>query len=231
VAEGVRLCEEALKAGWRPRYVFYSDHLSERGHQLLEQFRNQGLSLLHLSDSLMQQLAETETPQGILCVLPMHHLPFPKEWDFILVLDGIKDPGNAGSILRTAWAAGVQAVFFTPGTTDLFAPKVVRAGMGAHFHLPLFQAPWEEIARVIKASPGAALYLADVRGGKSLWQYDLRQPLALAIGSEAEGFSPEAKRWADGIITIPMPGQSESLNAASAAAILLFEVVRQRQIR
>lgn len=231
VAEGIRLCEEILKAGWQPRYVLYHEQLGERGQQLVEQFRALGVPLLAVAQELMKTLAGTETPQGILCVLPTYHIPFPQQWDFLLVLDGIKDPGNAGTLLRTAWAAGVHAVVTTPGTTDLFAPKVVRAAMGAHFHLPIHQFDWEKLLTLARQrSPESArIFLAESRGGTPYWQCNLRQPLLLVIGNEAEGPSSEAKRYADEWITIPMPGESESLNAAIAAAILLFEVVRQRQ--
>ncbi|WP_322805669.1 RNA methyltransferase [Thermanaerothrix sp.] len=231
VAEGVRLCEEIVRAGWRPHYVLYTEQLSERGQHLLDHFRSQGVTLHKVSPDLMASLAGTETPQGLLCVLPIHHLPFPTRWDFGLVLDGIKDPGNAGTLLRTAWAAGVNMIITTPGTTDLFAPKVVRAAMGAHFYLPMHELKWPDIKALAKArgSQPARILLAEAQGGIPYWNFDLRQPLLLVIGSEAEGPSPEAQREADARLTIPMPGQSESLNAAVAAAILLFEVVRQRQ--
>lgn len=231
VAEGIRLCEEVLKAGWRPQYVLYHGLLGERGQQLVERFRTLGVPIHIVTQELMEALAGTETPQGVLCVLPMHHLPFPKQWDFLLVLDGIKDPGNAGTLLRTAWAAGVHAVITTPGTTDLFAPKVVRAAMGAHFHLPIHEFNWEEIITLARqrVPEPARIFLAEAQGGTPYWQCNLRQPLLLVVGSEAEGPSPQAQRYADEWITIPMPGESESLNAAIAAAILLFEVVRQRQ--
>ncbi|MDT8899305.1 RNA methyltransferase [Thermanaerothrix sp. 4228-RoL] len=231
VAEGVRLCEEIVRAGWHPQYVLYSEQLSERGQRLLDHFRSQGVTLHKVSPELMASLADTETPQGILCVLPIHYLTFPTHWDFGLVLDGIKDPGNAGTLLRTAWAAKVDVVITIPGTTDLFAPKVVRAAMGAHFYLPIHELKWPEIEALAKqrTPQPARVLLAEAQGGIPYWDYDLRQPLLLVIGSEAEGPSPEAHHYADTRLTIPMPGQSESLNAAIAAAILLFEVVRQRQ--
>jgi len=133
-------------------------------------------------------------------------------------------------MLRTAAAAGVQAVLLTPGTTDVFAPKVVRAGMGAHFRLSFRTAPWPEILQICKIREHPlALMLAESGEGKPVWQQDLRQPAAIVIGGEAEGAGAEARQHCDSLIRIPMPGQFESLNAAVAAGIILFEVVRQRQ--
>jgi TrmH family RNA methyltransferase len=129
--------------------------------------------------------------------------------------------------MRTASAAGVQALVTTPETTDVFAPKVVRAGMGAHFRLPVFSLGWKEIETLARTH-NLALYLADAVGGRPLWDFDLRQPSGLVIGGEAEGASPEARQAVADVITIPMPGQAESLNAAIAAGIILFEFVRQR---
>jgi TrmH family RNA methyltransferase len=144
----------------------------------------------------------------------------------------MRDPGNLGTMIRSAAAAGAQAVFLAPGTADPFAPKVVRSAMGAHFRLPLIAMDWEQIVWQCKAKacPPVQLLLSEASEGKPCWQMDLREPLALIIGGEADGASPEAIKAADQLITIPMPGKSESLNAAIAAGILLFEVVRQRNL-
>jgi len=128
--------------------------------------------------------------------------------------------------LRTAEAAGVQAVFLPPDTVDAFAPKVVRAGMGAHFRLPIQAVDWNQIQQYTE-SLNLNVYLADAKG-PSCWETDLRQPLALIVGGEAEGASESARNLADRNISIPMLGETESLNAASAGSILMFEVRRQR---
>jgi TrmH family RNA methyltransferase len=173
---------------------------------------------------MMKSLSETETPQGILAVLELAQLPVSDSPDFVLIPDQIRDPGNLGTLLRTAAAAGVQAVFLPPETTDAFAPKVVRSGMGAHFRLPIQSMKWEKIRRETK---DLQVYLADM-DGKSCWETDFRQPLALIVGSEAEGASEEARQLASQRISIPMAGHVESLNAGVAGSVLMFEVVRQR---
>lgn len=227
VIEGVRLCEEALNANWLPEQVFVSPVLSSRGVNLVQRFIAQNVPVEEVDQRVLDQFSDTQTSQGILAIVPQMIRPIPAGWDFLLVLDGLRDPGNLGTILRTAAAAGVQGALLTPGTADPFAPKVVRAGMGAHFRLPIRFSDWEGI-RSLAAQRGARIWLADVNRGEVCWRADLRGPLALVIGSEAEGAQPEAYAVADGLVHIPMPGASESLNAAVAASILIFEVIRQR---
>src|SRR5690606_4583390 len=133
---------------------------------------------------------------------------------------------NLGTLLRSAIATGVQAVLIPPETTDAFAPKVLRSGMGAHFKLPICEMSWEEISQVVK-SESLQVLIADMNG-QSCWKMDLKNPLALIIGSEAEGASESARKLANGKISIPMSGDIESLNAGVAGSVLMFEVLRQR---
>ncbi len=230
VVEGVRLAEEAMQAGWLPKSVLYSANISERGQSLVEQFGQKGVEVEEILPSLMESLSDTDTAPGLLAVMPERELPLPAALDFVLVADAVRDPGNLGAILRSAAEAGVQVVFLAPGTVDAFAPKVLRAGMGAQFRLPLRSLSWSQIREACKQTAHPlSLYLAEAEEGVPLWQADLLSPTALVVGGEAEGASPEGRSAVDGFITIPMPGKSESLNAAVAASILLFEVVRQRR--
>jgi TrmH family RNA methyltransferase len=224
VIEGVRLVEEAVNSNWELRFVLYDESLSERGRSQVERLRAQGMDIELVSRNLMQPLSETETPQGILAVVELRELPFPDPPDFILIPDQVRDPGNLGTLLRTAAAAGVQGVFLPPETADAFAPKVIRSGMGAHFRLPIHSMTWEASHAIVK---GLRVYLADM-DGQSCWESNLRQPLALIVGGEAEGASPEARKIATQKISIPMSGEVESLNAGVAGSVLMFEVVRQR---
>ncbi len=226
VVEGVRLVEEALGSGWQARLLLYTRELSPRGMALLDEARAQGVEVEEVPPQLLKSSADTENPQGILAVFTRRELPLPTRPHFLLIADGIRDPGNLGTLLRSAAAAGAQAAMLPPGGADPFAPKVLRAAMGAHFRLPLREASWEQIAALVK--PACQVYLAESAQGTPCWQTDLTRPLALVIGGEAEGAGPQARALADALVTIPMPGASESLNAAAAAGILLFEVVRQR---
>lgn len=224
VAEGIRLVEEAETRNWQFRFALYDASLNERGSSLVEKLLSREVDVEEVSEPLMKSLSDTETPQGILAVLEFAQPPIPSPLNFVLIPDQIRDPGNLGTLLRTASAAGVQSVFLPPETTDAFAPKVVRAGMGAHFRLPIQSMKWEKIRREIWDLP---VYLADM-DGTSCWDADLRGPLVLIIGNEAEGASAEARELTAQKISIPMSGDMESLNAGVAGSVLMFEVVRQR---
>ena len=224
--EGVRLVEEAIIANWPMRFVLYADGISDRGLELVVTLTAKGVDVEQVSSDLLQSSSETETSQGILAVLNDSRLPIPESPTFILIPDQIRDPGNLGTLLRSAAAAGVDAVLLPPETTDAFAPKVVRAGMGAHFRLPIHSLTWDEIQGYTKSKQ---IYLADMNG-RSCWETDLRQPLALIVGGEADGASESARKLATMSLSIPMPGKSESLNAGVAGSVLMFEVVRQRKL-
>jgi TrmH family RNA methyltransferase len=226
IIEGVRLAEEALSGNWRASLVIYTEDLNPRGRSILEAFQAQGAAVELVSESVMRHASDTQTPQGILAALDWQDLPLHPSPDFVFIPDQIRDPGNLGTMLRTAAAAGVYAALLPPETVDPFAPKTLRAGMGAQFHLPIRVQTWDEIKDSVRR---LRIFLAAAGEGKPHTQTDFRLPLALIIGGEAEGASPEAHRLAEACVHVPMPGGSESLNAAVAAGILLFEVVRQRQ--
>lgn len=226
LAEGARLIEEALAANWPIRFALYSSALSERGQELVGKLKKSGLDIDEVSGDLLQAASETETSQGILAVLELDTLPLPASPNFVLIPDQIRDPGNLGTLIRTAAAAGVEAVLLPPETADAFAPKVVRAGMGAHFRLPVHSMEWDEIEQVCKPA-GLQVFLADMNG-HSCWETDFRDPLVLIVGGEAQGASERARAMTDTCVSIPMPGKMESLNAGMAGAVLMFEVVRQR---
>ena len=226
IVEGVRLSEEALAAGWAPQLVLYTDDLSERGKEVLNGLSTSGATITPVATHVMRAASDTQTPQGILAVFPMQSSPLPAELDFVLIPDMIRDPGNLGTILRTAAAAGVDAVLLPVGSTDSFAPKVLRSGMGAHFHLPIQVLSWKEINKLTES---LSVHLAMIEGGLLYTQADFSAPCAIIIGGEAHGAGEQAQSLAHNRIYIPMPGRGESLNAAIAAGILLFEVTRQRR--
>jgi TrmH family RNA methyltransferase len=225
VIEGVRLAGEVLKSGWAAQLLLFSGDLNPSGMGMVEAFAASGTRVEEVTPQVMRTASDTQTPQGILVVLPMQELPIPDKFDFIFIPDGVRDPGNLGTMLRTAAAAGVDLVLLPEGTVDVFAPKVVRAAMGAHFYLPLRSLSWKEIHQMIEER-SLHIYLADVGGEKVYHQVDYQLPLALVIGGEAAGAGEYARKLADHRIKIPMSGKLESLNAASAAAILLFDINR-----
>jgi len=229
VIEGIRLVEEAVQSGVKLESLYYSSQINQRGMALIEKMRLAGFLTEEVESSLLNRLSDTETSQGILAVMPEQKASLPDALDFTLILDSIRDPGNMGTILRTACAAGVKAVFISPECVDIYSPKVLRSAMGAHFHIPILEKNWQMIkSDIYGRSVDPVIYLADVCQGEPLWKCDLTLPVGLIISSEASGASAEAIAFADHKIHIPMPGGFESLNASIAAAILLFEVVRQR---
>jgi TrmH family RNA methyltransferase len=225
VIEGVRLVEEALLHGWLPELVLDTEDLDERGQRIVQEYRSRGVPVFACSQEVMKSASDTETPQGLLAVLPLQGQPQPQKLDFVLLPDAVRDPGNLGTLLRTALAAGVDLVLLPPGTVDPFSPKVVRAGMGAHFQLPIRKTSWEDIQAELAP---LHVYVAEADQGLPYTKADLTRPLALVVGNEARGPGPKVTALGNDWLHIPMPGNAESLNAAVAGSILLFEVVRQR---
>jgi TrmH family RNA methyltransferase len=230
VVEGVRLVEEALQAGWQAQQLLYSGEPGQRTQGILVGFKAQGCPVVQVSENVMGSASDTQTPQGLLAVLTMKELVSPTELTFALIADSIRDPGNLGTILRTAAAAGAQLVWVPPATVDPYAPKVLRSAMGAHFRLPVQSCTWEQIFSLAQMHH-LKMFLAESAYGEVYHRCDFRQPLALIVGGEAEGSSDQARRLAPTPVHIPMMTDTESLNAAVAAGIILFEVARQRQTR
>lgn len=227
IVEGVRLSEEALAAGWEAELVLYTAGLSERGQAVVNGFDSRGSQVEEVSEAVMKTASDTQTPQGILVVVRQSAQPIPTPLDFALIADEVRDPGNLGSILRSAAAAGAQAIFLTPGCADPFSPKVIRSAMGAHFRLHLTTLDWFAIQEIIQQAE-LFIVLAAAGAGLSYTDCDFRRPLGIIIGGEAEGASAQARALANSFVHIPMSGHTESLNAAAAAAVLCFEVIRQR---
>lgn len=225
IVEGVRLLEEAHNTYQVPELVIYTPDLDPRGQKLVEAFLEQNIPCEEVSEEVIRAASDTETPQGILAILPLKPLLLPEEADFLIIADEIRDPGNLGTLLRTAQAAGVDGFLLSPGTVDSFSPKVIRAGMGAHFRLPILSCSWEKIREV---TDGLTVFGADMKEGSRVWDADLSLPLVLIVGGEAHGPGKHSRDLADAWIHIPMTDGSESLNAAAAGAVLMFEVLRQR---
>ena len=228
VVEGIRLLEESLQADQMPEQVLYTPDLGQRGQALVQIFQDQQVACELAAPDVLNAASDTENSQGIMAVFPIEPLPLPDQRDLVLIADEIRDPGNLGTLMRSGLAAGVDLILLSPGTVDLYSPKVIRAGMGAHFLLPALAASWEEIPEI---TAGLVLYLADMNQGKNCWETDLTGPLGIILGGEAHGPGKKARELSNHSIHIPMNTHSESLNAAAAGAVLLFEIRRQRYLR
>ncbi len=222
VVEGTRLVEEAALAGSPFDFVFYSNP-DYRAQTILERLARLEVEIVAVSAQIMRACSDTEHPQSLLAVLPFPVLTPPAN-TLLLICDRLADPGNLGTLLRTAAAARVDSVILAPGTADPYNPKVVRSSMGAHFRVPIEALEWDTIRSRLA---GLKTWLAEAKAGLQYDQVDWTEPSALIIGSEAEGPSEEARALADDSVFIPMPGGAESLNAAVAGSVILFEAVRQ----
>lgn len=223
--DGAHLLAACLSAGRTPVHVIVTEAAlrDPEIQSLLD--RIQQVSLTVLDHGLFAKLSELKSLSGILTLIDQPQTPVnAQHCGFSLLLEDIQDPGNLGSMLRSAAAAGCDAVFLSPGCADAWSPKVLRAAMGGHFVLRIQEQT--DLAGVIAAFPGTC-YAAALQARTSLYQAPLQGKVAFAIGNEGAGLSA-ALLNACTPITIPMPGQVESLNAAAAAAICLFEAVRQK---
>lgn len=235
VIEGIRLIEEAQKSSCQIEFIFYEEKILEnvRAKFLLEKAILQGTAVFKVEKRELYSLAETKQPQGLIAVISQ------PEWNeerfyhlnqgVLLALDRIQDPGNLGTILRTAEAVGIDAVFLGKGTVDVFNPKIVRASMGSIFRLPIMQSC--NLKESIKRLKGNGFYVvAADSGGKMLYfEAELKKPcLLLLIGNEAQGLNQFLLDEADAILRLPLRPQVESLNASVAAGVFLYEILRQR---
>lgn len=227
VFEGVRLAEEALQARIPVQIVLRSSDLGFPKDELVENLAGLGAEVKQVSDAVMASCSDTESPQGILGVAAFPELPLPSHLSLALVADRLADPGNLGSLMRTALAAGVGALFLTEGSVDPYNPKVIRGGMGAHFRLPIRLVTPEALTDQLR---GLEIWLAEARAGARYHEVDWTRPSALIVGGEAHGPQERVREISWGEVHIPMAGEAESLNAAIAAAIILFEALRQRGV-
>ncbi len=222
--DGIHLVSAYREAGGLPEAVLVA--ASARKNQEIGDFlaETPAANLIVLNDELFREISTVETPTGIAALI---RVPVPvaaEGGDCRVLLEDIQDPGNLGSILRSAAAAGIGRVYLSTGCADAWSPKVMRAGMGAHFHLSIYEhSDLAQIARDFSGEVVATIPHAE----NSLFDLDLRGVVAFVIGNEGAGISAQLLETARSRVTIPMPGVVESLNAAAAAAICFFERVRQ----
>jgi TrmH family RNA methyltransferase len=227
-AEGVRAVEELVRSSLAIRGVLVAPQLADapRGAALLATLRQRGSEVAEVSALDFASAAETESPQGVLAIaeIPdrsLDTLTLPPRARLVL-LDGVQDPGNVGTIVRTAAALGAAAVLALPGTVDLWNAKVVRSAMGAGFHAPAFSCTWEELD-TFRRRQSIGLWGADA-GGTALETLDAPDRLALVVGNEGAGLSPESLARADRLVSLPINRTVESLNVAVATGILLYQL-------
>jgi len=230
VSEGVRAVEELLRSPLKVRGALVAPQLRDapRGAALEQLLRERNVELAEVNHQEFASAAETESPQGILAIAEvpartLQEIP-PSTSLRLLVLDALQDPGNVGTILRTAAALAVDATVALPGTVDLWNAKVVRSAMGAHFHHPAMSSTWDELD-VFRSQREISLWATD-SAGEALRRESAPARLALVVGNEGHGVSATARERADRLIAIPIAAGIDSLNVAVATGILLYEFRR-----
>jgi TrmH family RNA methyltransferase len=213
VVEGAGLIAQAVAAGWQIEAQFVAP-----GGQTVAC----DAPVYEFGPNVIERVASTEAPQPLLAVVQQRAQALPRDATFVMVADRIGDPGNAGTIIRSAEAAGAQAVAFTPGSVDPYNSKVVRSSAGSLFRIPVVTCEITDLR-----AAGLAVLATSSHHGIEYTEADLTIPVAVMVGNEAHGVAEDAP--VDGWITIPHQGAAESLNVAMAATVLVFEVARQRR--
>lgn len=235
--EGVRLVEEALRQAVPVLKIAYSPRLekTERGAELLSRAREKipDAEWLCISDEVMATLSDTQSHQGILAVLKKQERSLEELWQkegMILLLCGLQDPGNLGTIFRLADAGGGGGLILSGGTIDPYNPKVVRASMGSLLRVPFLQDQDMNKCLGKLRSQGYRIWAAVVRGEPSFWEVDFSKPTAVLFGQEGAGLPEDLMKSADGWFTIPMAAYVDSLNVAMAAGLVIYEAFRQKRV-
>lgn len=227
VVEGWKMYTEAPKSEIEKVYV--AEHFLEKHPELLKEQPNCEV----VQDKLFASVCDTQTPQGVLCVMRQTKRDLEqlleKECSFFVVLEDLQDPGNVGTIIRTAEGAGVDGIIMTRNCVDIYNPKTIRSTMGSIYRVPFFVADdMNEILQLFRKN-GIQTFAAHLAGKNDYDCEDYRKGTAILIGNEGNGLSDELSQAADILVKIPMCGQLESLNAAMAAGIFMYEAARQRR--
>ena len=219
IAEGQRIVEDAVAANVA-EYIFVSDNYSGTEYDL---------PVYKVSDKMFAALSDTETTQGIIAICRMTDYNIEEtDCDTLLVCDGVSDPGNLGTLIRTAECSGVGGVVLLKGTVDPYSPKVVRSTMGSVFRVPLYFAQAQDLATHLS---DYAIVATVLDGSKDLYDIEFPEKTAVVVGNEAHGVSKEVADMAQIRTLIPMCGNSESLNASVAGSIVMYEILRQKRLK
>lgn len=234
--EGVRAVKESINSNSNLEYLVYSDMLfsAKGGKELFKEISSKNYKLSYVSDKLFYEISDTETPQGILSVIKFDikklNNALKNKRNFFILLDRVQDPGNMGTIIRTADAFGANGVIVTDGCVDVFNPKTIRSTMGSIFHVPLIYYKSSEEAMIELRDNNIKIVSTALNAKNYCFDIDFNMDFVLVIGNEASGVSNSILEASDMLIKIPMLGKAESLNAAVASSVIMYEVLRQRII-
>ncbi|MGE4282508.1 MAG: 23S rRNA (guanosine(2251)-2'-O)-methyltransferase RlmB [Clostridia bacterium] len=235
IIEGVRLIKDAIDSSVDFKMIVINDSFLEekQSKHILERLLDHNISVFKFSNQMFQEVSHTETPQGILGVVSIKtfyidHITGSTNCPFYIFCDNVQDPGNMGTIIRTADAAGADAVILSKGCVDVYNPKTVRSTMGSLFHLPVIKV--ENTAQVLSSlkHKGISIISGHLSSDICHFEVNMKKGIMIVVGNEANGISEEVINLSDYFVKIPISGKAESLNVAIASAILMYEAVRQR---
>ncbi len=229
IIEGFRFVEEALKSGTEIEYIIIDEKALAKGEEFISKNNIKEAKVIVMNRTLFSQLVFTSTPQGILAIGKMKSAALTEGEIFILV-DRVQDPGNMGTIIRTAHAAGAAGVIITKGTVDVYNDKTLRSTMGSIFYVPIIEDNDLSFTRELRAK-GYKLLVSSLQGEKNFFEEDLSSKIIIAVGNEGNGIGEEVEEISDIKVKIPMPGNAESLNVAVATSIMVYEKIRQNLVK
>lgn len=228
IVEGFRFVGEALESTFSVPYLFFSDKAEEKFESFQSKIKiDSSTQVFRVSEAILNSIIDTENPQGIAAVVENKIFNIKYDDGFYVLADKVQDPGNMGTIIRTANAAGANGVILTKGTVDIYNDKTLRATMGSIFKIPVIID--NEFDNILKLKEnGFNLVVSSLETDNNFYDIDMKKKIIIAVGNEGNGVSEEIYKLADEKVKIPMPGSAESLNVAIAAAIMMFEAVRQK---
>jgi rRNA methylases len=225
--EGFRFVCEGLESDFDVPLVFISENSKDRWDSFNVQSKLQKETKVYtVTDQILKSISSTDTPQGIVAVVNNKSISLENKQGFYTLVDKVQDPGNMGTIIRTAHAAGALGIIVTKGTVDIYNEKTLRSTMGSIFHMPIIQDDNLSQLKFLKSN-GFKLIVSSLDTDSNFFDVDLKDKSIIAVGNEGNGISKEILDISDVKIKIPMPGGAESLNVSIAASIMMFEVIRQ----
>ena len=222
--EGLRFVEEAIKSKVSIDSIIFTESFKEKNPDLFLKI-NENIKLIQMNEALLKQLCSTENPQGIVGVINMQNKEL-KSGELVVLVDKVQDPGNMGTIIRTAHAAGAAGIVMTKGTVDIYNDKTLRSTMGSIFYIPIVEDDSLDFVKSLNKE-GYKLVVSSIQGKNNFFEENLQGKDMIAVGNEGNGVSDEVYDIADIKVKIPMPGEAESLNVAVATSIMIYEKIRQ----
>ena len=233
IIEGIKIIEEAIDHSYPIKNIIYTDKLmnTKGGPEFFQTIKDRG-KLIYVGENIFKEISDTENPQGVLAIARFQFEDLDKliekENPALIFLDRLQDPGNMGTIIRTADAFSFDGIIITDGCVDPYNPKVVRATMGSIFRLPIYYIEDSLRGLNILKDHGIKVYSTSLEESLPIYEVDYNNGFILVIGNESTGVSDEIYSLSDKLIRIPMPGKAESLNAGVAASIVMYEAMKQR---